>query len=85
MEKSLAFVHYILGLIDASPNGLDEEKTALVKNKLNDLFEHEIDLSFGFSESEMKIVDDVHSGLTLDNEVSSLLCENNTDSTLIKC
>ena len=85
MDKSLAFVHYILGLIDASPNGLDEDKTNIIKNKLNGLFEHEIDPSFGFSESEMKIVDEVHSGLNLDTEISNLLSEDNTDLTLVRC
>ena len=61
MDKSLAFVHYTLELIDASTDGLNEEKTLLIKEKLKNLFIHEIDPSFGFSESEKKEVNNVHS------------------------
>lgn len=63
MEKSLALCHYILGLIDASPEGLDEKKTALIKNRLHDIFEHEIDPSFGFSKTESDQAQKVHDGL----------------------
>ena len=62
MGKSLAFVHYMLGLIDASPDGLDETKTNLAKEKLKDVFIHEIDPSFGFSKTEFEEVNKVHSG-----------------------
>lgn len=62
MEKSLAFVHYTLGLIDASPDGLDEIKTNLIKEKLKELFIHEIDPSYGFTVTETIEATEVHSG-----------------------
>ena len=92
MDKSLAFVHYALGLIDASPDGLNEEKTLLIKEKLKDLFIHEIDPSFGFSETEKKEVDKVHSGANIHpnmNDVSDLeppvMFTGSNQSDLIRC
>jgi hypothetical protein len=76
MEKSLAFVHYILGLIDASPDGLDEAKTKLVKEKLQDMFIHEIDPSLGFSKEEFDEANRVHSGEVVDK--TSLPVENSS-------
>lgn len=69
MEKSLAFVHYTLGLIDASPDGLDEDKTNLLKLKLNDLFIHEIDPSYGFTPSETEQTNKIHSGEEINSPI----------------
>lgn len=49
-------------MIDASPDGLNEEKTKLLKSKLHDLFEHEIDPSYGFTQSETEETNKIHSG-----------------------
>lgn len=93
MEKSLAFVHYMLGLIDASPDGLDETKTSLAKEKLKNVFIHEIDPSFGFSKTEFEEANKVHSGknddLLLDN-VNSLpdlpeYMNNDMNNELVRC
>lgn len=62
MNKAQTFVVWLDGFLNASGPTLDKSKTLIIRNKLNDLFEHEAD----------KIKEDEsHSYLTLNNEDTS--------------
>lgn len=85
MEKSLAFVHYILGLIDASPDGLDEIKTGLVKKKLQGVFIHEIDPALGFSKEEFDEANKVHCGEVVEKTSLPTDIFENLDEVRLNC